>query len=155
MKINAVIVIVIMMFVSTNVQANETMECLDLTPSQMISHDLNEPSFHNCYIVDNEANKGFFVTLIMFDGLKGTLDIQQYNSSTGLYTEIDNQTATDGTVSYFHDKDIGNSSYVLRLDDLTYPKQKKRVGVVKSVSDGIIHLVITVNRYAQEEPPHV
>lgn len=145
MKIRSVFMAVILLFVTTGAMAT-SVECLDLTPSQMISHDLHEPDFFNCYILNNEENNGLMVTLIMMDDLAGAIDIQRYNPTTKQYTALKTQSTTSGALNYHHEQNIGSDAYFLRLGRLTHPAEKKRVGVVKSVNDGVIHVAIVVSR---------
>ncbi|MGX5913102.1 hypothetical protein ACR0ST_00005 [Aliidiomarina sp. Khilg15.8] len=148
MKIRTVITAVFLLLVS-NVALANTAECVDLTQDQMNSHDLNSPDFHNCYVVDNNGNDRILATVMMIDGLEGSIDIQRYSSSTGQFTPIKTKHTDGGTLSHGHQEDIGDDSYYIRFGNLTHPSQNKRIDVAKVEEEGTIYLTFALALYPE------
>lgn len=137
--------------------ANGTDDCIKISDGKILAHDLNTPYLDNCYVFDNSNNSGFSVTVGLIDGQEGDLSVVRYAPSTGEKIVLDNQYSGNGAAKFYHNENIGNEQYVVRLNNLTLPNQAKNIAISKVIVDDIIYVTIAVRKVAEEanNPPPI
>lgn len=142
---------------SSGALANGTDDCIKISDGKLLTHDLNTPYLDNCYVFDNSNNLGFSVTVGLIDGQEGNLNVVRYSPSTGEKMVLANQYSGNGTATFYHNDNIGNEQYVVRLNNLTLPNGAKNVAISKVIIDDVIYVTIAVRRVAEQvnNPPPI